>query len=81
MQKKIALYTGGTLAVLGVVLPSFASAQNVVASTTEILSPLLSDALGIVGYVLGAVLTIALIVIGVGFGWRLMQRKITGKKL
>jgi len=55
--------------------------MDVVASTRAILAPLVSDSYAVIGYVLGAVLTVAIVLLGVGFGWRQIQKRITGRKI
>jgi len=51
------------------------------ASTTAVFAPLLAGASETVLYVVAAVLGLAIVLSGIGYGWRLIQRKITGRKV
>lgn len=52
-----------------------------VASTTELVGAFVDDAGQIALFVISAVLTVAVVLIGAGYGWRLLKRHVTGRKI
>lgn len=50
-------------------------------TTQEIVASFTASGLETVLYSIGAVLTIAVILVGVGYGWRLFTRRVTGRKI
>lgn len=51
------------------------------ASTTAIVTDLGGQAAIIVLATVGAIIGVALILVGAGYGWRLLKRQVTGKKI
>lgn len=55
--------------------------SNAVASTTPILTDLAGAGATIVVAVVTAVIGVALILVGAGYGWRMLKKHVTGRKI
>lgn len=51
------------------------------ASTTAVIGPLINEASSTTLYVVGSVLAVVVVLIGIGYGWRMLTRRITGGKI
>lgn len=51
------------------------------ASTTELVGDLAASGSVIVVYVVTAVIGVALILVGAGYGWRMLKKHVTGRKI
>lgn len=51
------------------------------ASTTAVIGPLIADASATTLYVVGAVLSVVAVLIGIGYGWRMLTKRVTGRKI
>jgi len=51
-----------------------------IASTTDLLTDVFADVGTVIGTVIPLVVGVAVALLGLGYGYRLIQRKITGKK-
>jgi len=51
-----------------------------IASTTEQISTMFTDIGTVMGVVIGAVLAVAVALLGLGFGYRKVKRYVTGNK-
>lgn len=54
---------------------------GVVASTTDLAALFVADGLEIATYTIAAVISVAVLLVGAGYAWRLFKRHITGRKL
>lgn len=48
---------------------------------TALIGSAVDDTGQIALFVIGAVLTVAVVLIGAGYGWRLLKRHVTGRKI
>lgn len=51
------------------------------ASTTAIIGALSTSGATIVAYTVTAVIGVALLLVGAGYGWRMLKKHVTGKKI
>jgi len=51
-----------------------------IASTTGLLTDVFSDVGTVMAFVIPAIVGIAVALLGLGFGWRQLKSKVTGKK-